>query len=216
HAVVEFLSSLGIRYLWPGKTGQVVPRNKTISVAQLDYTFSPIIGQRHIRASSWINERSKHGLPGLQITEDEWRESRNNTFLPRIDADNWIAWQRLGGDLGIAGTHAGAGLINSWEEHGKKHPEWFALQADGTRDQSNAGERWRLCKSNPELIEYIATSIIERVKNNPSLAFISLSPNDGGYSSFCMCENCKKLDPPEEQKLHLKYMKKSEKQSTMK
>ena len=26
---------------------------------------------------------------------------------------------------------------------------------------------------------------------------ISLSPNDGGYSNFCMCDECKKLDPPE-------------------
>jgi hypothetical protein len=204
HAVVEFLSSLGIRYLWPGKTGQVIPRNKTISIAQLDYTFSPIIGQRQIRRGGWINERSKEGLPRLQITEEEWRESRKKRFLPGIDDDNWIVWQRLGGHLGISGGHAGAGLSGGWKEHGEKHPEWFALQADGTRDQSNAKGRWRLCKSNPELIEYIATSIIERVKNNPSLTCISLSPNDGGYSSFCMCENCKKLDPPEGTKIRFR------------
>src|SRR5690606_33608107 len=98
----------------------------------------------------------------------------------------WGGWHRLGGNLGIGGGHAGGGLRGGWAEHGERHPEWFALQADGTRDMSNAGGRFRLCVSNPALIEHVANDIIEQVRERPTTS-VSLSPNDGGYASFCQC-----------------------------
>jgi hypothetical protein len=41
YAVIEFLSSLGVRYLWPGEIGRVIPVLPTVSVASLDYSFTP-------------------------------------------------------------------------------------------------------------------------------------------------------------------------------
>src|SRR5262249_4592631 len=89
-----------------------------------------------------------------------------------------------------------------WDEHGKTHPEWFALQPDGTRDQSKAKERWRLCVSNPGLVDHVANDILTRLNGHAQNA-ISLCPNDGGYSSFCMCDACKKLDAPDAPKIKL-------------
>ena len=44
------------------------------------------------------------------------------------------------------------------------HPEWFAMQPNGSRDQSKLGpERSRFCVSNPELIEAIAAEKIEEL-----------------------------------------------------
>ena len=57
--------------------------------------------------------------------------------------------------------------------------------------------------SNQELIAYVARSIIEQVNEHSDVASVSLSPNDGGYSSFCMCEDCKKLDPPQAPKINM-------------
>lgn len=82
-------------------------------------------------------------------------------------------------------------------------PDWFALQPDGTRDQSKAGGRFRLCMSNQGLIACVAEGIIERVKASPDVVSVSLSPNDGGYASFCMCEDCKNLDPPDAPKINM-------------
>lgn len=201
HAVIELLETLGVRYLWPGETGRVIPRSDTIVVAPWDVRFTPPIGQRRIR---WMGmrDRPESGLAPLQLTRDDWDQAARQAAALEFGTA-WTTWQRLGGNLGIGGGHAGAGLAGGWAEHGRQHPEWFALQADGTRDQSAAGDRWRLCKSNPELIEYVAAQIIARADRDPALRCVSLCPNDGGYSSHCCCENCRRLDPPEGPKIQL-------------
>jgi hypothetical protein len=194
HAVIELLEQLGVRYLWPGEVGRVIPKSETIAVGPLALRFTPPIGQRHIRFMG-MTERPQSGLAPLQLTREQWDQAAKQAAA--LDRGvGWGVWHRLGGNIGIGGGHAGAGLTGGWAEHGQKHPEWFALQADGTRDQQAAGGRWRLCKSNPELIEFVARTIIERANKDPNLRCVSLSPNDGGSSSVCMCENCKKLDPP--------------------
>ncbi len=199
HAVIELLEQLGVRYLWPGEVGRVIPKRETIAVGPLALRFTPPIGQRRIRFMG-MGERPESGLARLQFPRDQWDQAAKQAAALDRGA-SWGTWHRLGGNIGIGGGHAGAGLSGGWAEHGAKHPEWFALQADGSRDQQAAGERWRLCKSNPELIEFVAGSIIERANKDPNLRCVSLSPNDGGYSSHCLCENCKKLDPPNAPKI---------------
>lgn len=199
NAVYQFLETLGCRYLWPGEIGKVIPSKPTLAVPELDVRYTPVIGQRNIRFMG-MGERPASGLARLQLSREDWDQGwkKANAMEP---GPSWAAWQRLGGNIGIGGGHAGAGLTGGWKEHGATHPEWFALQGDGTRDQSAAEDRWRLCKSNSGLIEFVANSIIERVGKDPKLKCVSLSPNDGGYSGFCMCEECKKLDPPEAPKV---------------
>ncbi len=199
HAVIELLEQLGVRYLWPGELGRVIPKRQTIAVGPLEVRFTPPIGQRHIRFMG-MSERPESGLVRLQMTREVWDQAAK-TAATLDRGVSWATWHRLGGNIGIGGGHAGAGLSGGWAEHGQEHPEWFALQADGTRDQSAAGGRWRLCKSNPELIEFVARSIIERANKDPALRCVSLSPNDGGYSSHCLCDNCRKLDPPNAPKI---------------
>jgi len=199
HAVIGLLEILGCRYLWPGELGKVVPKRATIGIATLNVRYTPKIGQRRIRFQG-LTDRLEVGLDRLQFTKDDWTQARQEAMATKSEI-GWESWHRLGGQLGIHGGHAGAGLKGGWEQHGKGHPEWFAMQVDGTRDQSRAGGRFRLCMSNQELIAYVAESIIEQVNNNPDVVSVSLSPNDGGYSSFCMCESCKKLDPPNAPKI---------------
>jgi len=192
YAVVDFLEMLGCRYLWPGELGKVVPRTPTVAIGPLDRRYRPPIQQRGLRFLHRYRDW-KGGLQKLGFTESEWGrlydEARATTSSSR-----WADWHRLNGrPLGLIGGHNGAGLgHDGWEKYGKTHPEWFALQPDGTRNQP-AG-RWRICPSNPELIDHVANAIIEQVRRKP-VASVSLSPNDGGKASFCACEECKKLDP---------------------
>ena len=201
HAVITFLEQLGCRYLWPGELGKVVPKQATVTVGALDFRYTPKIGQRHIRFQS-LSSRAEVGLDRLQLTKEQWTEARQKVMATESEI-SWGYWHRLGGRLGIHGGHAGAGLKGGWEKHGMEHPDWFALQPDGTRDQSNAGGRFRLCMSNQGLIACVAEGIVEQVNKNPNIVSVSLSPNDGGYSSFCMCEDCKNLDPPEAPKISM-------------
>jgi len=144
HAVISFLEQLGCRYLWPGELGKVVPKQTVITVGALDVRYTPKIGQRHIRFQG-LSTLAELGLERLQLTKEEWIEARQNAMATQAEI-GWGHWHRLGGQLGIRGGHARAGLKGGWEKHGAEHPEWFALQADGTRDQSKVGGRFRLCK----------------------------------------------------------------------
>jgi len=200
-AVVQFLESLGCRHLWPGPGGTVIPQKPTLAVAGLDVRFTPKVGQRAIRMMPRGERNFEVGLAWLRFTEDDYKAAiakTQGTDSPTA----WGSWNGLGGSIGIRAGHAGGGLKGGWNEHGKTHPEWFALQVDGTRDQTNAKDRWRICESNPELRAHVANELLKQLagKSQPP---ISLSPNDGGYSSFCQCAKCKALDAPDAPKIKL-------------
>ena len=199
--VFRFLEALGCRYLWPGEIGKVIPHQPTITVPDLNVRFTPPIGQRNIRFAPPDARDTGKGLAWLGLTVDDYRGALTTASRTETAGD-WSAWNGLGGNIGIVGGAAGCGLRGGWAEHGTAHPEWFALQQDGTRDQSKAKERWRLCISNPGLIEHVANDIIARL-NGHAQGVISLCPNDGGYSSFCQCEECRKLDPPNAPKVKM-------------
>jgi hypothetical protein len=207
YAVVSLLEDLGCRYLWPGKSGKVIPHRSTVAVSAIEKRYTPQVGQRNIRMQTTGPRNFTKGLALLNLEKEPWQEEYAAAAKSEPSI-TWAQWQGLNGyALGITGGHAGYGLRGGWAEHGKDHPEWFALQPDGTRDMSKAAERWTLCVSNPQLIEYVANDIIARMKAHP-MPSVSLAPNDGGLSSPCMCDECKKLDPPDAPKIELRLYNK--------
>jgi hypothetical protein len=193
YAAIELFEQLGFRYLWPGELGLVVPRSKRIAVPPLDIAYTPKIGRRGVRSSPFTLRENDAArvLESLDVSTDQWEQIWSGATRDPV-AVSWSAWQRLGGQMPSFG-HAGAGLRDSARAL-REHPEWFALQADGTRNQGGIA-RWRLCKSNPDLIAHVAAGIIRQRNEDPSLALVSLCPNDGGYSSWCLCDACRALDP---------------------
>jgi len=204
-AVVYLLETFGCRYLWPGESGKVVPGRSTIAVAPMDYTFNPPIQQRYLRWGP-ITKRTEEGLRAMALDVAAYRQAMAQAMQtqagalvepPRYQnsADfGWLQWHGTGGDVGLRGGHA---FGDAWTRWGQDHPDWFALQSDGTRDQSHAGSRSRLCVSNLGLIQAVADEVAEQARQNPTHRSFSLSPNDGGYSSFCTCSACESLDAPD-------------------
>jgi hypothetical protein len=193
YAAYEFIErSLGVRWLFPGEHGEVVPHHPTLTVPELDYRFQPPVQKRKVRNVALSREDTFAPiLKGWGITMDAWQAAHD----PDVDSA-WFRRQRLGSRTEIDGGHSYAGF---YEKYGKDHPDWFALQPDGTRVQHPPRER--LCKSNPELWDEIARLRIAAFKADPSLRTASICPNDGGRNFFCMCEKCRALDPPEAPKL---------------
>ncbi len=193
YAVTTFLEdALGFRMLWPGELGLVAPPRKTVTIAAIDKTFTPMIGQRAIRNARY-NERVQAGLDYLGVKKAD---------LDKIEAitPGWFDWQRLGGKIGLVGGHA---FGEVWDKYHTEHPEWFAMQPNGSRDLTNLSpKRARLCKSNLSLIDALARDKIAELDRNGGKS-VSLSPNDGGLATFCMCAECKKLDPTEGRKITL-------------
>jgi hypothetical protein len=189
YAVTTFLEDvLGARCLWPGELGLVVPPHRTVQVPAMDRRFTPRIGQRKIRNSHY-NDRIQTGLDYLGLTKADLDRQ-----MATAKTDEWFAWQRLGGSVGIAAGHA---FGYTWEKYHKEHPEWFAMQPNGSRDLSNLTPgRARLCKSNLALIDALACDKIEELRRTGGKA-ASLCPNDGGGATFCQCPECKRLDATE-------------------
>lgn len=210
-AVAQFLETLGCRHLWPGPGGAVIPQRASISIAtDFEVRFTPKLPQRKIRMiprDAGEPEAYLRGLAWLGFTAADDTAAMTKA-LAGDTHEAWGAWNGLGGTIGLAGGHSGGGLHNGRVVHGKTHPEWFAMQADGTRDQSRTGNRWRVCESNVELRAQVASDILKQLKGKAQPP-ISLSPNDGGYSSFCMCANCKTLDPADAPKIKFMVFEKA-------
>ena len=193
YAVYDLLESdLGVRWLFPGEHGEVVPKQATIVLPDLQRRFQPPVAKRKIRDVAVSREDTfapvleKWGVP-----IDAWKRAQG----PGVNGP-WYRRMRLGQRIEINGGHAFAGW---WEQHGQTHPEWFARQPDGTRTQTP--ERERLCKSNPGLWDEIARVKIAEFKADPALLTASIAPNDGGKNKFCMCDACRALDPAEAPKI---------------
>lgn len=200
YAVTTFLEDkLGVRYLWPGELGKVIPRRETISVADFQHRFTPPLAQRRIRSMAY-HDRIQVGLDRLGFKKENYEGLRAEAQRTQAGSPDWFGWHRLGGSLNMNGGHAFGHL---WARFGKDHPDWFALQPDGSRDQSRSPDRARLCKSNPDLIAAIAREKIEELTRNPNLLGVSLGPNDGGRASFCTCPKCEALDSPKGRKVML-------------
>ncbi|NSW54648.1 MAG: DUF4838 domain-containing protein [Armatimonadetes bacterium] len=185
-AALEFLERIGVRWLWPGPLGEVLPPGPELSIPQIDVDFTPRIIQRNIR-NLYYSDRVQAGLDKLGFTREQFEAVHR-------DGEAWFRRQRIGTQGKFNYGHA---FGHWWDEFHEEHPDWFALQPNSTRDQGNIGDRARLCVSNPEVIAQAAKEAIAKLEADPTLFCASISPNDGGRATFCLCENCRALDPPE-------------------
>jgi hypothetical protein len=122
-----------------------------------------------------------------------------------LTSDDYVGWcgqsaawwpqQRLGSSYyALSATHAFGGW---WKRFGAEHPEWFALQRNGSRTPGRLpAEREKLCFSNPQLVQQVIREKIAEFQRDPGRDSVSVSPNDGGgNNSVCLCEACRRLDP---------------------
>ncbi len=202
YATITLLEEpLGCRYLWPGALGKVIPKQATITVADLHIRRTPRILQRRIRNSHY-SDRLQVGLDRLGFSRADYERAFRDAIRTDPALPDWFQWQRLGGKLNLNAGHA---FGSYWKDYGREHPDWFAMQPNGSRDQSLAPDRCRFCVTNTELIDEIARRKLAQLEADPSANSVSICPNDGGRLTFCMCDRCKKLDPPEGRKIQLAY-----------
>src|SRR5439155_24843980 len=97
YAVTTFLEDkLGVRYLWPGELGKVVPRRETIVVGDFEYHFTPKLAQRRIRSMGY-HDRIQVCLDRLGFTKDEYERLRADAQRTQPESPDWFGWHRLGG-----------------------------------------------------------------------------------------------------------------------
>ena len=168
YGVCEFLERyLNVRWLMEGPLGEIAPKQATIDIPAADVRQEPVLVLR--------------GSARQRVAADQGST-----------VGSWSTYQRLGSRVKVSTSHA---YVGWWEKFHEQHPEIFALQRDGTRN--NVGDRPRLCESNPELWKLVAEQKIKELRADPDLLAASISENDGGPNNFCICENCRAWDSPE-------------------
>lgn len=188
--------AFGYRMLWPGKEGEAfMGPTKTLKIAPFEYTDAPGITQRYIRDS--MNTFLHRTVKAAEKGEFSMATKRSG-FDPRVIAKarapynrkQWWSANFLGGGVSTVG---GANFYGYYKRFGKTHPEYMALQFNGTRKMRT--EHVRICKSNPAVVKQAVQDIRARLKKKPDARYVRFSPSDGSYDTFCMCPNCRKYDP---------------------
>ncbi len=181
----------GVRWLWPGPGGTVIPPRTSLTLPPMDERDEPALPQRIIR-NNGVGERS---LVGLKLLQKEGKDLAPVVAMNRA----WLDRQKTGSSIDLQYRHA----FGDWyTKYGAQHPDWFAMRPGGSREQFT--ERPRLCKSNPEVAHQAALQVLAQYEANPNLDSASISPNDGsGVDGFCLCAECRKLDPPNGRKVRL-------------
>ena len=185
--VYAFLEDyVGVRWLWPGDLGEVVPKRRDITVPAVDRREAPAFPIRRVRPSHMVGSYKTHsGRIG---------ESSESMLARAIDADSWSQRLRMGQSLIIDQTHAYGAPF--WERYGEEHPDWFALQPDGTRmGPPQLPDRLRLCHSNRQLQEEVARIVLDKIARNPDTWAVGAGLDDTSPESFCQCEACAASGP---------------------
>ncbi len=178
NAVYTFLQDyLEVRWLWPGEIGEDIIRKEKIAFAPFEYRYHP-----RIRARWTI------------LWDTAIGDVRGGVSL------DWSRWQRMlldSSDLMYRGFPSGHwSPVRKGEDFLKTHPEYYALQPDGTRGT------WppygvKLCKSNPALWDEWLKEVEEQLKDDPTRTMFDGAVTDNSRSGYCVCDNCLAWDVPE-------------------
>lgn len=210
HAVTYFLEELGIRYLWPGRLGKIIPRQATVVYPETQWTFRPKMRVRGMRGgpigepSTW-RDRNLVATKAIGLDPEEYRQAVNARYSDREGNRDFFEWHgvRDNPDCFGAANHPLAkykwGHSFKWthdKNFSKEHPEFCALQPDGTREVKNGRwDRARFCLSNPDFVKRTIEETIADFDRRTGKQAIAIGLPDAGGGCPCMCERCRMLDP---------------------
>lgn len=181
-AVYQWLEKqVGVRWLWPGDSGTVIPKTKGLSAGEVgdNVVIQPLIHSRpRINFTTWA---------GMS-------EASRDKYI--YDTSVWLRRQRFARGVSFEYPHA---YEHYWERFGGSHPEYFALRPDGKRApfSEKTPHLVQMCVSNPGLHKQIIVDWLAQRAEHPSLSWINGAENDkANQDPSCTCEVCRSWDPP--------------------
>jgi len=188
-AVYEFLERfVGVRWLWPGELGEVVPRNDKIEIGSVDIIKEPDF--------IWRDRGPGGALWGAHTGPTEMHARELLLGITERHQGRVRLWEKRNkwGGMKIYGGHCLAEVFPP-EKYAKTHPEYYAL-VNGRRDVPGEDYDYKhgcqVCTSNPEVIKVAVEWASDFFDKHPDYDGVHMTLNDGG--GFCECPNCLALD----------------------
>ena len=202
HALTYVLEAMGCRYIWPGKLGKIIPRRRDVVLPEISVIYTSPFEMRAVREFVALGQRHGTCVRRMGFDPVAFAERQRSLHCDAPGNRGFWRWHGVNDFKGTPGQKKGPGRYK-WGHYYKdyidrymeSHPEWFALQPDGTRTQCEK-ERPTFCLSNEGLIEETIRNLVADFKENPDAVALSACLPDGGHSTPCMCERCRRLDPP--------------------
>ncbi|MBR4939133.1 MAG: DUF4838 domain-containing protein [Kiritimatiellae bacterium] len=195
HALTYFLESLGCRYLWPGTDGKVIPKKETIVCPDIAYSFVPSLKVREIREYEGMHKRE---FANIGLDMDAFAAAYRTAAADHPGNRGFFAWHGVNDGRNLGGNYRwGHYFADYYKRFSESNPEWFGMQANGSRIQylGDRSNRPTLCLSNAALAEQAAKDISDTFAKHPDILAHSICLPDGGYMGQCMCRACRSLDP---------------------
>ncbi|NCO35740.1 MAG: hypothetical protein AUJ92_05885 [Armatimonadetes bacterium CG2_30_59_28] len=175
----------GMRWFYPGADGEHCPRKTTITVPKQVTVSNPSFQHREIGFicanvnSKTVDTRDWMARNGIAI-----QTGKHIYRMLQLELEKRGAESHDGG-------HCFSYLLS--DDLFTEHPEYFPL-IDGKR----VPQEWRRqpCTSNPAVAEIMAEGIREVLDALPTGGSYLIGNNDD--TRWCQCDNCTRLDPPEE------------------
>ena len=214
HAMTYFLESLGCRYLWPGPTGKVIPKRKRVVLPDVSLNAPPAFEYiRRIWAPSGRGGRAPGIFKFLKMDQAAFCRRYDEARIDRKGNRSYYVWHGFNDRLACRTRKTKPTLQDAFSgghyfdhyyaKYSKEHPDWFALQPNGTR--VNRSPHPRLCLSNEGLIQEVIRDRIDYFRRNPDEPSASVCLPDGHRDAACMCEGCRRLDPVNAQPIRWGY-----------
>ena len=207
HAVYTFLRKyLGVRWLWPGELGEDVIRRDTIKVGPIDDRYHPQLRQRRLRVPYERRLRRAAESGKLDFSKAERLAVERKQRM----AERWLRMQHMDHSIsesqGSFNMRAGHAFLHWWDRYGESHPEYFALQPDGTRGTFPEKPKWKkLCVAEPGVHQQWLDNTERRLRDDPSLRVVSASPNDVASWGVCTDAKCEAWDHPDGELVSLRW-----------
>lgn len=170
YAVYEFLEMQGVRWLAPDET--VIPKRDSLVIPTESLQGKPPI---RIRYFAW----------NLPLSTPEWR------VRMRLNGINADLPQEMGGyqtEASEGDCHYLGVLVPSTLS--KEHPEWFAMDASGSRKPYSETGPGNYCLTNKDLRAFVVERVRARLRETGAKE-IWIGQSDG-FRHGCYCPECTK------------------------
>jgi hypothetical protein len=179
-------NNMGVRWLWPGKLGEVIPAQKDLTLPSLSASVRPLLWFKEWRTG--LENQCGGELVGTLA--DYSSEAKYQHYIQ--DENQWLRRQRFGRSVQLSYGHA---FSDWWEKYGTTHPEYFRMLPNGKRGTESTDrddfQYISMCVSQPALWK----KMVEDWKARGAPEFINVCENDGWAG--CACPNCMAWDVPD-------------------